>query len=101
MTPVQQPGQTLAQAKAVANQANFDRACTIANASLPLIAPVVPILTAKIGDDGALAVNSAILLVKNTCAKPLDITNPDAIIQSVYDSAGQIMAAVVKSLSST
>lgn len=89
------PDQVAAAKKAQA-QANFDTACKWADGAVSTAQPLVPLLATKLGDDGTLAVDSLFTTIKTVCSTPLDITNADAITQRVYDSAGQVIALVVK-----
>lgn len=86
------PNLTAAQAA----QANFNQACKFAGGAAATAGPLVPLLASKLGDDGMLALQSFLLAIATTCGKPLDINNSDAVIQNVYDIAGQVIALVVK-----
>lgn len=74
----------------------FDSACAFANKAIPLAEPLVPVITAKLGDDGKLAVQSGLTFIKSACSKPLDITNAAAVTQRLYDVGGQILEIVLK-----
>jgi hypothetical protein len=77
----------------------FDAACHWANVAMPTVEKLEPAVTVKLGADGQLAVQAGIAFVKSTCAAPLDLSNAAAITQRVYDTAGQIIALVIKAQS--
>lgn len=94
--PANATPEQVATAKAQQLQANFDAACKWADGAASTAQPLVPLLTPKIGADGSLAVTTLLTAIKTTCGQPLDVNNADAIIQRVYDDAGQVIAQVVK-----
>lgn len=91
----------LAAAQAAVKQANFDMVCKYAGGAWAIAKPVaqVPAVKAKLGVDGALAVQALNTFVTTTCGTPLDINNADAIIQRGYDIGGQVVALVISAQS--
>lgn len=58
--------------------------------------PLLPLISAKIGDDGITAIKAAQALISTACSEPLDINNAQAVTARVFDAAGQIAAVIVK-----
>lgn len=87
------PGLTPAQQ----TQADFTAACKYANGAWQVAQPILatPLVQAKLGATGVLAAKSFGVALTTTCGTPLDITNASAVIQNVYDIAGQVVALVI------
>lgn len=60
-----------------------------------------PILASKIDAAGMQTEADAAGVIAAVCAKPLDLTNAQGIIQQVMDAAGRIAAVVAKAQAST
>lgn len=84
--------------KAAQRQADFTAVCKYAAGAWQIAKPIAatPVLAAKLGDSGVLAVKAVDAFVTTTCSTPLDINNADAIIQRGYDIAGQVIALVIQ-----
>ena len=88
-------------AKKAQQQAEFNQACGFLKNAAAAAKPLVPLISAKLGNDGTLVVNAALDAIKTTCAGDLDINNADSIRQKLYDLGGEVLATVVKAKTGT
>lgn len=82
--------------KTATPQERFDAACSFLRGASATAQPFMPIIATKIGTDGVKAIDGARAAIATTCGAPLDVTKADAIIQRVWDTAGEVLAAVAK-----
>lgn len=76
-------------------QEYFNTACGFANGAISMAEPLIPGLTAKLGETEKLALSAGLISIKSICGTPLDLTSAAAITQRVYDLAGEVILLVV------
>lgn len=80
-------------------QANFDSACSFLKGTAATAKPLLPLVVAKLGPNGVLAIQTGLAAIDTTCSQPLDLSNSAAVTQRVWDIAGGVVEIVVKAQS--